>query len=75
MSNTIVPARADPNPASVDKKFISAIQLIRDSIIFDEYKDKDLIFKVPQGDLRPNSRFEVPVLLEKNSPLKEFVIQ
>ncbi|CAG5130085.1 unnamed protein product, partial [Candidula unifasciata] len=75
MSNTIVPARADPNPASLDTKFISLIQLARDSIIYDEYKDKDLIFRVPQGDLRPNSRFQVPVLVGKNSPLKEFVIQ
>ncbi|CAL1535412.1 unnamed protein product [Lymnaea stagnalis] len=75
VSNTIVPARAEAQADTLEKKLISIIHLQLEEFKYDDHKDKDLIFRIPQTELQPNARFEVPVYLDKNSALKEFVIQ
>ncbi|KAH9525251.1 hypothetical protein Btru_000831 [Bulinus truncatus] len=75
VSNTIVPARAEAQSDNTDKKYLANVHLLLEQIVYADHKDKDLIFRVPQLDLQSNTRFEVPVLLEKNSALKEFVVQ
>ena len=75
VSNTIIPARAEMPVSGADKKFISTVQLAHEIHQYVDKTDKDLIFRIPQSDLKSNSKFEVPVLLEKQSALQEFVIQ
>lgn len=73
VSNTIVPSRPDKRKGSPDRKFISMVDLMQNSHTYTERKDQGLIFKIPKIDLRPGSKFEIPVLLEKDSALIEFV--
>lgn len=75
VSNTIVPARVEAQSINKEKKLISTFKLKQENYSYEEHRDKDLIFRIPKTDLLPNSKFEVPVLLEKNSALKEFVVQ
>ncbi|KAI8782424.1 transmembrane protein 132E [Biomphalaria glabrata] len=75
VSNTIVPSRAEVQSDNPDKKYLASVHLLQEQVVYADHKDKDLVFRVPQMDLQANTRFEVPVFLDKNSVLKEFAIQ
>ncbi|XP_025092011.1 transmembrane protein 132C-like [Pomacea canaliculata] len=74
-SNTIVPVGSLANTSNHQRKFIATIPLVEEEMVFQEEKDQDLIFRIPVGGYHPGTRFEVPVLLEKNSGLQVFVIR
>lgn len=74
-SNTIIPARSLANSTNHQRKFISTVPLVEEEMAFQEEKDQDLIFRIPTRSYRQGSKFEVPVLLEKNSGLQVFVIR
>lgn len=74
-SNTIIPARSLANSTNTQRKFIAFVPLVVEDKAYTEEKDQDLIFRVPTRGYHPGTRFEVPVLLEKNSGLQVFVVR
>lgn len=74
-SNTIIPARSLANSTNTQRKFIATVPLVEEKLMFQEEKDQDLIFRIPTRGYRPGTKFEVPVLLERNSGLQVFVIR
>jgi hypothetical protein len=74
-SNTIIPARSIANVTNTERKFIATVPLLQEDLAYTEEKDQDLIFRIPTRGYRPGARFEVPVLLERNSGLQVFVVR
>lgn len=74
-SNTIIPARSLANSTNTQRKFIATVPLVEEKMMYQEEKDQDLIFRIPTRGYRPGTKFEVPVLLERNSGLQVFVIR
>ncbi|GFO44202.1 transmembrane protein 132c [Plakobranchus ocellatus] len=75
VSNTIVPTHGIQD--NTEKKFITAVKLLWDDHItsYTEHKSQNLSFHVPEGDLAPGVKFDVPVVLEPHSSLKTFYVQ
>lgn len=74
-SNTIIPARSLANSTNTQRKFIAMVPLVEEDLAYTEEKDQDLIFRIPTRGYRPGAKFEVPVLLERNSGLQVFVVR
>ena len=74
-SNSIVPGRSFENPVTSRKQLIKSINLNPDEQRFTEEKEEGIVVYVPTDIFDLGTIFEIPVKLQENSYVQNFVMR